>query len=458
MAKSDLPFGSEFSPSVVDLAWTLETAKNSAGAWRAFEDAVYQKYFEATETDEKNSRKLANNVKLSMAAYGIIQDTKDTRLSAFGEDLYALREDKERLYKRLAKHILLSLHGLTFIETIKDMQVGGEKVTLNKLRTWLEDRGVHFPRGGKHPSIMRLWLEKAGIFDSRWRINDARLEEVLGLSDEDIEALSGLTAEQKAYLRALANIGDDKPRYSNDIEKLAASTYGIKFDEKNLPKTVLYPLRDAGFIDLKRETAGRGAKPFSVTPTEKVVKEVFGPLLEQAEKWAEKDLRHLLRKPLEEILSELDAVSTYEKGLALEALAFKLMRLIDLSYVKTRLRGIATAGAEVDLVFESSRLVFSRWQVQCKNVKTGVSLDDVAKEVGLTHMLKSNVIVMISTGMIGRDARHYANMIMKESNLCIVMIDRDDIEAIQANPPAIVDTFNREARQTMKLKALPEEA
>jgi len=68
------------------------------------------------------------------------------------------------------------------------------------------------------------------------------------------------------------------------------------------------------------------------------------------------------------------------RGLALEALAFKLMRIIDLDYVATRLRGNATGGAEVDLLFESSRLVFSRWQVQCKNTSR-VTLDDVAKEV-----------------------------------------------------------------------------
>ena len=39
------------------------------------------------------------------------------------------------------------------------------------------------------------------------------------------------------------------------------------------------------------------------------------------------------------------------------------MRLIDLTYVATRLRGGVTGGAEVDLIFESARLVFSRWQI-----------------------------------------------------------------------------------------------
>jgi site-specific DNA-methyltransferase (cytosine-N4-specific) len=134
-------------------------------------------------------------------------------------------------------------------------------------------------------------------------------------------------------------------------------------------------------------------------------------------------------------------------------LAFKLMRLIDLTYVATRLRGTATGGAEVDVIFEATRLVFSRWQVQCKNTAR-VSLDDVAKEVGLTHFLKSNVIVMVTTGAVGNEARKYANKIMTDSNLCIVMIDGADIGTIIAKPAGIADIFNREARYAMKLKAL----
>jgi site-specific DNA-methyltransferase (cytosine-N4-specific) len=81
-------------------------------------------------------------------------------------------------------------------------------------------------------------------------------------------------------------------------------------------------------------------------------------------------------------------------------------------------------------------------------------LDDVAKEVGLTHFLKSNVIVIATTGEIGREGRRYANKVMADSNLCIVMINGDDLTAIEASPAAIIDVFGREARHAMKLKAL----
>ena len=165
------------------------------------------------------------------------------------------------------------------------------------------------------------------------------------------------------------------------------------------------------------------------------------------------DLRPLLRKPIKDIRKELSSKDRHVRGLALEALAFKLMRLIDLSYVATRLRGHATGGAEVDLIFESARLVFSRWQVQCKNTSR-VSLDDVAKEVGLTHFLKSSAVVMISTGEIGTQARRYANKIMADSNLCVVMIDGTDLTLIEDYPARIVDAFSREAHHAMNLKKL----
>ena len=181
--------------------------------------------------------------------------------------------------------------------------------------------------------------------------------------------------------------------------------------------------------------------------------EIVTPLIEQIERQTQADLRPLPRKPLEAIRKDLKSRDRHVRGLALEALAFKLMRLIDLTYVATRLRGSATGGAEVDLIFESARLVFSRWQVQCKNTDR-VSLDDVAKEVGLTHLLKSNVIVMVSTGEIGGEARRYANKIMTDSNLCVVMVDGDDLALIEARPAGIIDVFAREARHAMDLKKL----
>jgi spore coat protein CotF len=450
--KSDLPFGSEFSPSQIDLARTLEIAHSHQGDYRAFEAAVKQEYFATHKADDHNKKKLASNTKLGMIAYGIIN--REATLTDFGKALYELRNNKRELYKALASHILKNLHGMSFISCIQDMMVAGEIINLTTLRDALAARGIHYPPGGKHPSMMKLWLEKAGIFTgSRWQINSTRLQEVLGIKPEEFEVLAGFSAEQRAFVRALANTGKTDRQPSNEIVKLATATYGIKFPEKSLPKLVLDDLVKAGYIDIIKTTSGRGAKPFLVAPTSKLIKEIVDPLLEQLVKQTDPKLRSLLKKPLNEILNEINSVNKHVAGLALEALAFKLMRLVDMQYLATRLRGTATGGAEVDIIFQSTRLVYSRWQVQCKNT-TKVSLDDVAKEVGLTHFLKSNVIVIVSTGEIGSEATRYANKIMSESNLAIVMINGRDLQQINGNPSTIIDVFEREAHQAMKLKTL----
>lgn len=72
MQRSDLPFGSEFSPSQIDLTYLLDIAMQHAGDWKAFEGVVRNEYFQKNQTNDYNKGKLANNTKLSMIAYGLI--------------------------------------------------------------------------------------------------------------------------------------------------------------------------------------------------------------------------------------------------------------------------------------------------------------------------------------------------------------------------------------------------
>ena len=133
--KSDLPFGSEFSPSQIELAYVLELAELHGGNWHAFEAAVRTTYFEGHSTSDYNRGKLANNTKLGMIAYGIID--RDATLTNFGRELIALKDDEPALYRHLAKHILLNLHGMTLVRCIQDMVTTGEVVSLTTLRAGL---------------------------------------------------------------------------------------------------------------------------------------------------------------------------------------------------------------------------------------------------------------------------------------------------------------------------------
>ena len=454
--RASLPFGSEFSPSQINLRQMLELIERHEGDQAGLQAAILSTYFAAHggagPNAAKNRNTLAMNSRLGLKAYGIIDD--EARFTEFGRRLFDFRADEKALYETLARHILLNLHGMALVQCIRDMNAGGEDVDLTSLRHALADRGIDYPSGGKHPSMMRLWLENAGIFvGSRWQIDDIRLEEVLGTDPAMYRELSKFTTEQRAFLRALANSSRTEPQSASDIVKLAETTYGVRFPEKSLPKMVLNALVDSGYITAAKTTGGRGAKPFMVAPTAKVTAELIEPLFDQMKNQADPKMIDLSRKPLAEIRAEMTSADINLKGLALEALAFKLMRLVDMDYMATRLRGSATGGAEVDLVFQSSRLVYSRWQVQCKNTSR-VSLDDVAKEVGLTAFIKSSVIVVVTTGIVGGEARRYANKIMRDSNLAVIMLDGADLDRVSTNPSQIVDVFNREARMAMELKKL----
>jgi Restriction endonuclease len=456
---NELPFGSEFSPSQIDLPRLLDIVHDNQGNRDQLLAEILKEFFagHAQKTKDatkqaKNQRTLALNCRIALGTYGIIDG--DGNFTATGLKLYSLRTTPGALYDELARHILLHLNGMRMVNGIQSMMAAGEEVTLDSLREGLEERGLTYPRGGKHPSMMRLWLAKAGVFSEKnWQVNSIRLRQVLGTDTEEFAVLSRFTSEQRAFLMALANTGVKTDQPANEIVKLATATYGVRFPEKSLPKQVLQALEAAGYISTTKTTDGRGSRSPDVKPTAKLQADIITPLLEQLKGQIDAKLLDLLDKPLADILREVQSEDKYEAGLGLEALAFKLMRTLAMTYVATRLRAQDTGGAEIDLIFESARLVFSRWQVQCKRTAR-VALDDIAKEVGLTHFLKSTVIVVITTGDVGSQARRYANKIMRDSNLCIVLITGSDLENIKNNPAFIVDAFRREAEYAMTLKKI----
>ena len=391
------------------------------------------------------------NCRLGLRSYGILDD--ECVFTDLGKQLFALKDDPKSLYKTFARHILLNLNGMGFVQCMKDMATAMEKITLQTMRPELEIRGITFPSGGKHPSIMRLWLAKAGVFSEKgYKINDDVLKEILD-RDSDMSDLRKLTKEQRYFILALLNTGIQDFQPASNVTKLASITYGVVYPEKSLPRTVLEDIEAVGYIETQKATTGRGGKSHLCRPTEKAKKELLEPLIKQLETQTDPQLIEMLTKSIPDILVDMKAENTYIKGIALEALAFKLLRILGLDYLATRVRAEATGGNEVDLLFHSDRLIYSRWQIQCKNT-SNVSIDCVAREVGLTQILYSNVIVIITTGTVSPKAKKYADHIMKNSNLNIVFIDKDSIANIAKDPVAIIDIFDSEAKKTMQLKKI----
>ena len=383
----ELPFGSEFSPSQIDLPELLTICKENEGDREKLEDAIKNRFFpHHGNGSESNKKKLAMNCRLGLRSYGIVDDS--CFLTDLGTSLYSLKDHEEELYKALARHILLHLNGMGFVQCMKDMNAALEKITLQTMRPELEIRGITYPSGGKHPSIMRLWLAKAGVFSkSGYFVNEDKLNEILGGND-DMTKLRMLTKEQRYFLLALLNTGVKDYQSAAQITRLATTTYGVAYPEKSLPKAVLNDIEAAGYIEVQKSTTGRGAKSHLCRPTEKACKEIMEPLIDQLREQTDPRLIEMLTKSIPDILRDINSPNTYTKGIALEALAFKLLRILGLDHLATRVRAEATGGNEVDLLFQSGRLLYSRWQVQCKNASS-VSIDHVAREVGLTQILYS---------------------------------------------------------------------
>jgi len=451
MNANELPFGTQFSPEQINLRRLLEIAQEYSGKTnKEFVEQIAHEFFAQKASPEK----LAGNTSISLKSYGVVIGRNTIEITEVGRSLLSITDD-EQLKKEFAKHILLNLNGLVFIETLRRMYLSGDSLTNANINIALIHQGFQLQQTSNNVQVMKLWLEQAGIILGDWKINEAALKELLGIESSEIALFKELSPEQYYFLLALCNAASNEPLVATDVRNLATASYNIDFDEKAFASKVIKPLQDKGLIAAQKTTDGRGAKPYMVELTERTKQEVIEPLLTQFKNQVGNALADAYCKTFAELRSEMDSENTYVKGLALEAFAIKVMRIIDLNFLYTRLEGTETGGAEVDVLFDSTRLMYSRWQVQCKNTAR-VDVGMVAKEVGLSHVLKSNAIVMMTTGHLTSGAKKYARLIMEDMNLCILMLEKEDIDCIISNPTSIVDIFNRQSEEVKKIKILHE--
>ncbi len=453
--RRDIPFGPQFSPEQTPLPDLLRVIAANGGSYERLVQAIRKRFFEGGKGDDYNKTKKADNTTLALRDYGILEDDKAS-LTQLGRSLSALAGDPSRMYEAFAKHILLNLNGLTFVRTIQDLVASGQEITLETLPRALARRGLKVPPTATHISAMKGWLRMAGVFTpgrQSYDVDNSKLQELLGgLSSADIDALADLNTLQRAFLRALARFPTDKASKSNEVAELAEALYGVTFPWKSIRTSVLDDCAAAGFITFEKTTKGRGAKPHLVKATAKFDNEVVVPLLEQYGDRLGSRLRDMLRVPLQEIMRDLDATDKNKKGRALELLALRLMFLLDLDFVDWRKRSKDTGGAEVDVIVESARLIFSRWQIQCKNGRA--TLEDVAKEVGIAQHLNSNVIMVVTTRTFSKDAHGYADSMMRKSNLQVILLQGSHLGDIKGSPARIVDVLYAQARHAMDVKRL----
>jgi len=448
--KNELPFGTQFSPTQIndDLSLLLKIIKDNEGDdTSCLIDGIVDNFFNANPASQQKA--MAGNCKNSLVAYGVLESGGGVHITEFGQKLYEAA-DKTEQYEMMAKQILVNLNGIVLIDVLRDMQRNAIRATNESVNSELSARGFSLAKTSNNAQVMKLWLEKAGVL-SAWRIDEERLSTLIDLSEGEFELLKELRLEQYYFLKALCNTATDDFQKAADIRELASATYGFVFQEKSFSNAVLNALEEKGLIEKQKTTKGRGGSTPLVKVSNLTKKEIILPMLSQVESIIGKEVSIYFQKPLHELREDIDSDDTYVKGVALEAFAIKIMKIIGLDFIKTRLKGSETAGAEVDVIFDSSRLLYSIWQVQCKNTEK-VSLDQIAKEVGLSHVLKSNAVVIMTTGTISSSAREYATQIMKSLNLCIIMIEGSDIDAIIKEPAKIATVFNRESLNAKHIK------
>ncbi|MCY3648468.1 MAG: restriction endonuclease [Acidimicrobiaceae bacterium] len=155
------------------------------------------------------------------------------------------------------------------------------------------------------------------------------------------------------------------------------------------------------------------------------------------------------RKSLDEIFADMESPLTHVKGTALEAFAIQIMRLLGLRFVAWRKRAREETGqAEVDALLAGMMGgLHTRWQVQCKNTPSSrLSLEDVAKEVGIAVVTKASHVLFVANCRVTQAAMDFAYEVMRNSPLNLIILDADDFRQLRDSPAAIGEVIRAKSR------------
>lgn len=452
---SAIPVGSQFGPGLIDLPTFVSALVKHSGDKAAMERAVWGPPVRKKPVNKPPTRRRRSLPLEAAIQYGLLDNSyRATRLCRDLVDLPA-----NELYELFARHIMLNLGGLRVVEAAQQMAADGLSVTGDSLAGYLTDQDFAVTIHNTAINSLRMWLAQAGVFPNRrgvraWEVNPEAKAHLIGMDDNRIAALIGLTSDQRAFVEALCRI-DPKGWYpAAEVRDLAEVIYGLRLDRGNLPKTFLAPLENADLIEFRtRGTAGGKTSLLRTTPEFNA--QVLQPFIENAIQDLDAPLTAYYHRRPKDILADLDSKAPHIKGQALEALAIWLMKLLGLRFVAWRKRAAdETAHAEVDVLLAGPvGIVPSRWQVQCKNTPSRpVKLEDVAKEVGISLVTKATIVLIFANAAVTEPARSFSQEVMKHTPLSIMILDKADLEMIVENPGRIAAVLKRESAMALRLR------
>lgn len=445
--QSRIPVGTQFSPSLISLPDFLAAVLEHSGDVARLREAVWDPRVRISQPKKEPTPRQTNLPLEAAVQYGLLaSDTYEaTELARSLAEL-----DHRDLYDRFARHILLECGGLRVVEGIRQMQADGLQVTGDSLARFLTSQGFRVTEHNTAINTLRMWLAKAGLFPEAkrraiWEVNVGALQRLLNLRDDQVAVLAGLTEAQVAFVEGLCALEPKGWILATAVRDWAETCKGVRFGRTSLPNEILHDIRRAGLIEL--ETGGTsGGKSARIRTTESFDKEVLVPFVRHAIRDLDPTLTAYYRKRPEDIFAELESTDRNVKGQALEAFAVFVMRRLGLRFVGWRKR----AEAEVDALLEGVLgPVATRWQVQCKNTKGTIRLEDIAKEVGLLPVTGATHVLFVATSRFSDDARRYATKIMVGTGVGIYLLDRDAFQQLREDPTSIARVMREQAESML---------
>lgn len=457
---NDLPFGDAFSPAQLtvaddeeELAVVLDLIRVHEEEPVQYDHAIAERFF--SDSPDPNTR--AENVRFALRSengYGIVDETFE--FTEVGEELSELRTDPEALYDRFAEHILLRLHGLQVIETIRDLEALGKQTTEHNIREHLEDHyGIRLGEASNHWSQMRAWLAKAGLVNTGvhiYEIDDDRVAELAGVSSSELEALGQLTSEQLAFLRTLAIVNPSDSVPNNGVRRAAQEAFGVEIRQSNIGHRILDPLAELGYIKWEHN---EGA-PNTVRTTDQFIADVLNPVLARVSERVGMP-RSALRTSFSELESHLQSeTSDTSVGDVIETAVVKFGYLLDLEFVGW----VARAPDEADMTaaFDRTRMTVDRWQLTFVRTDSPVTEEHVSRAVGMAEPVGATTILIVSRQGVTNGARRRAAQTMLRSRTTILTITVDDFAELDDSPDILRDTVQSEVEQARRVQSIEDEA
>jgi hypothetical protein len=449
-----LPSFNDFSPKIIgDIRAPLRLVKKNAGNFDAIVSAWEKAFFKGA----KNKR-ARSNITATLRNIGLF-DSKSVGLTAIGRKILNMpsAQDAAGLF---IHHIVNKHNGGVLIDAIVSLNKRGTRITKESLKQELQTLGIEkLATGTTDHTTLRNWMVEAGILGPKpnFAPDDTRLKNLLGISSEERTGINTLPLSQQIFLSVLRRIveverGHEVP--AKQVLDECLRDHRDHFSEAQLSAKVLRPLEASGWLQLKGRTGGgRGGRSGRVVATKKLRDIPLEEFVPDFEAVVPADLRDKIDSPPDKIQRLLKSRKKYDRGLGLELLALRMLIDLGLQPRSFRQRSRDTAYAEVDLTAEGASLLFSRWNVQCKCVKSNVSLGDVAKEVGLAIFSKAHVVTMVTTSDFTRDALEYARAITLDTHLQFLFINGKVVRNyLSKGPASLIDHVSKNAKSVMAEK------